>query len=260
LGEGETVKVNRWRVDREKLRAIPENERALFVLLGHAVNEINILNKTFYLSTQFSEEPKWRAHAHVSQSLVFARALTGKLNEAWQLLQSGYFQTQLSREYHQHLEASVVDALDKLKKYFGRKNLIEVIRNRFAFHYSFDDAKAVLERDLPDDEMVMYLAEDQGNTLYYFSELVVNTALLDALEAGTEEQALSRLMGESARVVSWLNDVAGGIMFRVVEKYLLDPAGRPTFEEVDIGDPVVAEDVEIPFFITTKLGQRFGSA
>jgi hypothetical protein len=83
LGEGETVKVNRWRVDREKLRAIPENERALFVLLGHAVNEINILNKTFYLSTQFSEEPKWRAHAHVSQSLVFARALTGKLNEAW---------------------------------------------------------------------------------------------------------------------------------------------------------------------------------
>ena len=93
-----------------KLRIVPEHERTLFVLLGHVVNEINVLNKTFYLATQFEEEPRWRVHAHISQSLVFARALVGKLNEGWELLQKGYFNSQLSREYDKHLDSHIGDA------------------------------------------------------------------------------------------------------------------------------------------------------
>jgi len=251
--KGKSVKINRSRIDMTKLRAMPENERALFVLLGHAVNEINVLNKTFYLATQYNERPEWRAHAHSSQSLVFARALTGKLYEAWQLLQKGYYGTQLSREYDKHVDAEVKDALDGLGRYFSRENIVAEIRNRFAFHYSLDDAKVGLALALPEDKMIMYLATDNGNTLYYFSEVVVNAALLEALEPGAHEKAMERLRTESQRVVGWFNDAAQGIMYRVVEKYLLDANGKMTFDKVDIGIPAVAEEVEIPYFITTNL-------
>ncbi|MFI5295975.1 MAG: hypothetical protein ACHQ0Y_13245 [Thermodesulfovibrionales bacterium] len=186
LNERAVMKVNRWQIDSKKLRVIPEDERVLFILLGHAVNEINILRKTFYLFSQFSEEPRWRAHVHTSQSLVFARILTGKLFEAWELLRKGYFGTRLSHEYDQHLDTEIKEALKSLKQYFGRDNLIDTIRNRFAFHYSPNDAKAILEHSLPNEEMVMYMAPDEANTLYYASEFVVNILTSAGVSAGID--------------------------------------------------------------------------
>ncbi len=130
------MKINRWQLNKKKLQTTPKDERALFILLGHAVNEINILNKTFYLSTMFENESEWVVQIHVSQNLVYARTLIGKLYEAWQLLKKGYFQTKLSEKYDAQLETTVVDALKQLKKYFGPKNLIADIRNGFSFHCS----------------------------------------------------------------------------------------------------------------------------
>jgi len=229
------MKIHRVHISMTKLRTVPEHERTLFVLLGHVVNEINVLNKTFYLATQFEEEPRWRVHAHISQSLVFARALVGKLNEGWELLQKGYFKSQLSREYDKHLDSEAKSALDNLKRYFGRENLVSEIRNRFAFHYSLPDAKAALDRDLDDDEMLMYLADDNGNTLYYFSEYVINTGLLEAIESDAPDKALARLMTESAQVVRWFNDFAGGVMTRVVDQYFLGADGKLPLESIEIG-------------------------
>lgn len=227
----------------------------MLVLLGHAVNEINILNKTFYLSCQHPDEPRWRVHAHVSQSLVFARALTGKLWETWMLLKNGYFGSALSRKYGERLDAEAIQALDALKKYFGRKNLIKIIRDRFAFHYSLSDANCVPAVQPTADELVMYLAKDNGNTLFYFSDVLVNNALLEAIDPGEPQRAMDRLMTESAKVVSQINEAAGAIMATVVEGYLMAADGKLVLEEIEIGEPPVAEEMELPYFITSNLSQ-----
>lgn len=238
---------------------MPSEEKALLVLLGHAVNEINVLNKTFYIATQFDEEPQWRVHAHVSQSLVFARSLVGKLNEAWELLQRGYFGSKLSKAYHDHLKPDAGSALEKLKRYFGHENMIVAVRNRFAFHYSLRDAKTTLDRDLDDEEMVMYIARDNGNTLFYFFEYVIGRALVEAIEPGAPEAALSRLMTETSQVVGWFNDLAGGIMTHIVETYLLGFDGKLALEPIDIGTVPAAEALEIPYFLTTNVQSAAGS-
>jgi hypothetical protein len=218
-------------------------------MLGHLANELNVLNKTFYLCSQFKEEPKWRTHAHTSQALVFARILVGKLYEGWELLRKGYFESQISKRYDEKLNKEAKDGLGKLKQYFGRDNLIKEIRNNFAFHYSVEDAKSVLAQDLNEEELLMYLAESNGNTLYYFSEYIVNYALLEAIEKGDPGKALERLISESSKVVSWFNDFASGVMVHIIEEYLLEDDGKLVLEPIEIGEVPVAKKIEIPYFL-----------
>lgn len=246
------MRIHKSKIKIADLKNVPELERALFVMLGHLVNELNVLNKTFYLCSQFKEEPKWRTHAHTSQALVFARILVGKLYEGWELLRKGYFESQISKRYDEKLNEEAKNGLGKLKQYFGRDNLIKDIRNNFAFHYSVEDAKSVLARELNEDELIMYLAENNGNTLYYFSEYVVNYALLEAIEKGDPGKALERLISESAKVVSWFNDLAGGIMAHITEEYLLEKDGKLSLEPIELGEVPIAEKVEIPYFFTSE--------
>lgn len=250
------MKIHRAQLGATKLSKVPENERVLFVLLGHFVNEINVLNKTFYLCSQFQDEPKWRSHAHTSQALVFARILIGKLYEGWELLRKGYFDSQTSKIYDERLNQEAKDALSNLKRYFGRANLIDTIRNKFSFHYSLPDTRVALARELDNEELLMYLADSNGNTLYYFSEYIVNTALLEAIEEGDTGKALERLIGESAKVVRWFNELASGIMAHVVDKYLLESDGKLMLESIDLGHVPVAEQIEIPYFFTSELSGR----
>jgi hypothetical protein len=250
------MKIHKWKIKLTDLRKIPENERVLFVLLGHLVNELNVLNKTFKLCSQFPEEPKWRTHAHTSQALVFARVLLGKMYEGWKLLEKGYFHSQLSRHYHDKLNEEAKEGLGKLKQYFGKgDNLIKEIRKKFAFHYSLEDVKSALGDELDEEELVIYLAETNGNTLFYFSEYIVNHALLEAIVKDDPEKALERLINESSKVVSWFTDVATGITAQIAEEYLLGSDGRPPLEPIELGSVPIAEQIEIPYFFTSDLSR-----
>ncbi|KAF0190589.1 MAG: S-adenosyl-L-homocysteine hydrolase [Gammaproteobacteria bacterium] len=235
---------------------MPGDERALFVLLGHLINEINILNKTFYLCSQFDDEPQWRAHAHTTQALVFAKMLVGKLYEGWELIRTGYHGTHISRRYDSKLNDDAKDSLAKLKQYFGKKNLIRDVRDRFSFHYSMEEVKTVFGLDLDEEELVMYLGENNGNTLFYFSEYVVNYALLEVVDAGNPKEAIERLIDESARVVGWLNDFSAGVLAHVADEYLLDGDRKLPMEPIDIGQVSVAEQIEMPYFFTATLEDR----
>ena len=93
------MNIQRINITIEQLRQIPDHERALIVVLAHALNEVNVLNKPIFLCTNFDIEPRWKAHAHASQAFVLARTLIGKLNEAWNAIQKGYFGSQLSKKY-----------------------------------------------------------------------------------------------------------------------------------------------------------------
>lgn len=153
------MKLHRLVLSAAKLNGVPASERALLIVVAHAVNEINVLNKLLLLCSAFDVEPKWRAHAHACQALVLARALTGKLNEAWEALQRGYFRSQLSRVYDSRLDEEATSGLSFLKTYFSRSNVVGIIRNKFAFHYSLDHANSEVPEDVPPEELAIYFGE-----------------------------------------------------------------------------------------------------
>jgi hypothetical protein len=242
------MKLRRMSFTLEQLRGIPDAERALIVVLAHALNEINTLNKLLFLCTQFDQKPTWLALAHAAQAFIVARPLVGKLNEAWVVLQKGYFGTKLSKAYNGLLEPSAKDALDFLKAYFSHSNLVYEVRNNFAFHYSLDHAKTDIPDEATSDELAYYAHETNGNSLYYFAEYLMSKALMETISANDPEAALGTLLGEMSKVIANLNEFAQGLMYVVWDKHIGAEVLQQSFQDLELGSVPQSTDIRIPFF------------
>lgn len=242
------MNIQRINITIEQLRQIPDHERALIVVLAHALNEVNVLNKLIFLCTNFDIEPRWKAHAHASQAFVLARTLIGKLNEAWNAIQKGYFGSKLSKKYANYLEPSATKALHDLKTYFGRKNLLYEVRNNFSFHYSLEHAATTIPDGIPTDDLTIFLHETQGNSLYYFAEYLMNKALIDSISPNDPESALNTLLTEMSTVIDYLNEFVQGLLFVILDNYIGEDVLRQSVKQIDLGIVVRSIDVRIPYF------------
>lgn len=242
------MRVQRMDLTVQQFRSMPDAERALAVLLAHALNEINSLNKLLFLSSKFDPEPHWIAHSHAAQAFILARSVLGKLNEAWVVVQKGYFSSKLSKTYSVLLEPSATQALGWLKDYFGRVNLVNTVRNNFAFHYSLDHAKTSIPDDSSADDLAIYLHETNGNSMYYFAEYLMNKALVDSISPSDPEAALRTLLQEMSAVIENLNEFVQGLLFVILDKYIGEETLRKSVQTVELGTVPQSTDVRIPFF------------
>lgn len=211
--------VYRARLRKDALRALPTEERRLFLSLGHVVNEVNGLRKLLIWSSDFSSDSEVIVQGKISFALISVRLLAGKAKEAFELIRKHFLNSKvISQAYLPLLSDKGSEALSDLKKYFGGSNLIASIRNEFAFHYSpaaIDDAL----NDIP-DELDLYL-EDKGqaNTLYYCSEVLAGRALLKSLGANDDPSAFERLMGETVAAADSIHDFAEAFMEAFLERH-----------------------------------------
>jgi hypothetical protein len=95
-----------------------------------------------------------------------------------------YFGSKVSKSIEEHLPEKAKVGLTSLKKYFGRNNLIDNIRNQFAFHYDPEKIQAQLEQVDEKDEMFIYVAEKSANMFYHVSEVIVASAMLESVTSG----------------------------------------------------------------------------
>lgn len=233
----------------EQLRSIPDAERSLIVVLSHALNEINTLNKFLSLSIQFDKEPAWLSNVQAAQAFMLARPLVGKLHEAWVVFHKGYHCTKISVIYNDLLDPSEIDSLNFLKAYFNRKNLINEVRNNFAFHYSLSHAGTSIPEDSTPDDLAIYLHESNGNSLYYFAEYLMNKALMEALVPDAPTEALGALLNEMSAVIANLNKLVQGLMFAIFGKHIGTEEIRQAFGDLELGPVSKASDVRIPVFL-----------
>ena len=71
---------------KSNLAALPQAERSLFLLLGHASNEINVLSKLILMVMRKDAPPSEIANnVEAGQVCVLLRVLVGQLHEAWEL-------------------------------------------------------------------------------------------------------------------------------------------------------------------------------
>jgi hypothetical protein len=113
-----------------------------------------------------------------AQRHFVTRMLVGTLFEGWRMFEKSFFGSAISKKYESQLEEPGKSDLDELKKYFGKKNIIGELRNKFAFHYDADKIRSELSLVSADDPSHIYLAEVQGNSLYYVAEEIVGLAML----------------------------------------------------------------------------------
>jgi hypothetical protein len=214
------VELHQIDLTREQLDRVPEMERRLLVLVAHAANELNALAKLFHFAAGSATEAGLLGQAETTQALVLARVLTGKIHEFWQMLQGTFFGTQLSRDYQLSLDADALSALDELKRYFGRENLVATVRNKFAFHYSADQLDAGYAALVDGDPLQIYLAKHNANTLFAFADTIAGRSMLEAIKPGDPAGAFDSLVAQTSKLVGVIGEVAAGLMVVCMHRHL----------------------------------------
>jgi hypothetical protein len=234
---------------KAQLAAVPEAERNLFVLLGHAANELAVMAKLFHFSAGNHSENPVLEKAENTQALLLGRLLTGKIHEFWELIRTGYFATAISRAYRNDLPPETQAALDAMGRYFGQDNLIARVRNSHAFHY---DVRQIAEgfRALSDDEPLdVYLSRMNPNSLYAFADTISGRALLENVVPGDPERAFSALIAETSRAVGWVNEISGGLMVAFLTRHLGGNLYALGAREIRLEGAPNSQDVSIPYFV-----------
>jgi hypothetical protein len=246
------VLVQRISFTASQLMAIPQEERAFLILLAHALNEVNMLNKLFAVSTHFAHEPKWKAHIELAQSMMLGRLLIGKLHEAWVAITKGFLKSKAFRSYGVALSAPAQNALSELKTYFRKESLVNSVRNEYAFHFSLENASVHVPHDMPSDELSIYLHEAIGNSLYLFAETSMSVALLDGIKPADPEYAIGALLTDTTRTVDRLNTFGQDIIIQLLERHVGAEEMRQSMQALETGDCPTFESVTIPFFIEVR--------
>lgn len=246
------MKIRQVSLPVEDFLRIPKDERAFLVAMGHSLNEFNIFNKLLIAAANFDDEPSQVVYAQSIQMYSLTRVLVGKILEAWNAIEAGYFRSKLSKKYAAKLSADQGQALDNLKRYFSKRNIIADVRNGLAFHFSIETAATTPQGEFNKHDLSLYLGESRGNCIYPFSETVFNTELMRLTKCATMADAFAKLVGEINAIDKPLHLFAQGVMALILEEYIEVPMLSRMTKTVEIEACGSLQELSLPFFTTSK--------
>lgn len=131
------IEVLKIPVSKAQLQAMPSNERALFILLGHTANQLNLFTKLTIFSSNKTIDDDLGRILSGAQTQMLMRMAIGVLHEGWaKIITPRFLSSSLGKQYRPLLDKRGQDSLDALNKLFGGSNLLAKIRNSYAFHHS----------------------------------------------------------------------------------------------------------------------------
>ena len=243
------VTVHRYLLVREKLLVVPQHERDLFLALGSVANELILLQKLIIWTLRGPTSEPFLQAQH-TQAIVLFRLLGGKLHEAWQLMHKAFFGAKVAREYDGQMEPEAQEALDFIKCYHSSPNVLDQVRNEYAFHFSAPRFGDGLNHTFI-DPLTIYVSPLPANNLFFCSELLANASLM--AERSTDEEAgkFGELIDQAARVTNhWLYFIIGyHALFIKRHRAVLDEK----IETLQLEQVQSIDSISIPWFIDTPL-------
>jgi len=219
------------------------------VLSAHAANELSVLMKLFVLCARHNGKTEMEREAINAQAMAIGRILTGKLYECWKLLCSAFFRTQLSKIYEPKFDEEGKVALKSLKQYFGRKNLIETVRNRHAFHYSNDQISQGYTNLSGDEALNIYLSKTNTNTLFAFADKIANYSLVEDINPGKPSDAFDLLIRETSKVTRWLYEVIAECIVIAIKSHVSEDLAALGMVDLELGEASDWRSIAIPYFV-----------
>lgn len=229
---------------RESFDLIPKGERIFLVQLSLFANEITMLHKLIVFSNNY-KDGKTVLTAQNVQSFFLIKLLAGKLYEGWQMLQKSYFKRSLSKQYEKILSKKGRDSIGHIKSYFGKRNLISLIRNKYAFHYDYEHINKELASIPADEDLELYLAPDHGNSLYSMAHIISSYALFDEVDSSDDFKALDKIFKDVLGVASKFLVFAGELSGKIWQTYRIPVS----VGKVHIRRVPTINSVRLPYFI-----------
>jgi hypothetical protein len=246
------IDVIRVPLSKDRLRAMPKEERALFFLLGYAANQIILFQRLVIFST--NKTPSEEAEQKISgaQSQMLARFMIGILHEAWKLVGTRFLASPIGKEFRPKLNPAGQAALVELNKHFGGSNLISKLRNNVAFHHPFEsDMEAGFDAAVNDknwdNDWNWYFSEATWNSFYFASDVVVLHGILTSIGETDLVAAQQKIMDEAKHVAGHMMT----LLYALTEAFLAKYFGPEMTAEViaKIADAPGAFDVWLPFYV-----------
>jgi hypothetical protein len=242
----------RMDITKDLLRKMAKEERCLFLALGHASNHVNALWKLVIVLTNGDTDDPVKQRLEGAQTQVFVRLTMGAMWEAWRLVEDRFIPL---------LDGPASEALDRLKKRFGKGSGLSTVRNNFAFHHpAIDDIEAAFEKaageaDSEDADWAVYFEAALLNTFFFVSDYVLVHGMAEALGEPDVNEAHRKLLGKMAPVASDLSEFAFGFAAAIFKRHL---GAELTMAVVaKVGDAPDIDGIRYPFFVETP-GLRNG--
>jgi hypothetical protein len=259
--ERQVLDILRMDITKELLRKMAKEERCLFLALGHASNQVNALWKLVIVLTNGDETDPVKQRLEGAQTQIFVRLTIGAMQEAWRLIEGRFLKRPLGREYLPLLDAQAAEALERLKKRFGKLNRLAVIRNNYAFHHPEIDEveaafeKAASEEGSEDEDWAVYFNKALLNTFFFVSDFVLVHGMANALAEADVNEAHKRLLGEMAPVANDLSEFTFGFAAAIFKRYVGNDLTMTLVAKIN--DAPDIDDLRYPFFVETP-GLRNG--
>jgi hypothetical protein len=233
-------------ITKAQLDKIPELERAFYIHLGHLRNELMVLLKFLTWSVHTTSDNPVLVDVNVCKSFIISRLLAGKLWEGWELMRKAYFATKVSMSIESNLPDDTKIVLAGLKKYFGKKNVIDGVRNQFAFHYDPQRIRTQLASVDESDSLKIYVAETADNNFFQVSDIIAGSAMLETVEPGDYVAATTKFITDMIDVCVQFVKFCDGCLDYMMQNYMTGNAEGIDAEEVEIPDP--PDDIQLPYF------------
>jgi hypothetical protein len=237
------MKLRRVILTKSQLAALPQAERSLLLLLGHASNEINVLSKLI--------PSRIANNVEAGQICVLLRVLVGQLHEAWELFRKRVQANRpLCNKYVPQLDADGAAALDNLNKHFGGGSPLTKIRSKVAFHYSDDDnlTEQSFQAVADTEPLELYLTTEIGNSFYYAAEVIVMSTVLKMGTSNDQAAAFSELCCVVIEVSRNITELFGQLMGLILKTHM--PGLKPPIENHPDGPRL--STLSLPYFIDLR--------
>ena len=216
------IDVLKIRVSKAQLQAMPLNERALFILLGYAANQLNLFSKLVLFSTNKTPDNEVERTLSGAQTQMLLRMVVGVLHEAWaKIITNRFLKSPLAKDYLPRLDQGGRDALD---------------------------ASDVVS----DGEWNWYFSKSNFNLFYFMSEFIILHGILKAIGESDLITAQERLMEEIRTALNEMTTLIMALIAAIWRKHF----GPELEAEVcaKVADAPGVFEFWLPFFVEVPDG------
>ena len=247
------IDIFRIKFPKERLAEFTAEERSLFFRSGYAANQIVVFKKLTVFANNVDSEPQVRSRVEGAQTQILVRHLVGVVTEAWELIEKRFLNKPIGKEYRSsRLGPLGLESIAKLQKHFGGSNVLNNIRNQYAFHHPYNsevETAFVTAAANPefDDEWNWYLARENINCFYFISDMVVVHGMLKAIGEDDILEAQRKMHAELNLVSDEIIRLASAFFDALMTKYFSPEVFAEVIEKVS--DAPIAFDVQLPFYV-----------
>jgi hypothetical protein len=240
-------------IQSQYLQKLSPEERALLLLIGYSANQIMMLQKLIWFGTNGpTNDNEIELLGSLAQSQMLLRLLVGVLSESWRVVTTRYLQSKLVREeYSELLDDSGKQALESLKKQFGKGSLITKIRNNYSFHFP-DNAdvetafEAAVRVPTSESNWMAYFSDYNANTLFQFSEFVLNHGVMQQIGVEDEIESHTLLIKELTPTANDLVIFAKSFTAAVWKRHFQVGGTPPSAQNIQATSP---DTILLPFVV-----------